>query len=498
LHLVDLAGSEKVAKTGASGERLDEAKNINRSLSALGNVINALTDKKCTHVPYRDSKLSRVLQESLGGNAKTSLIITCSPSNFNEQETISTLRFGQRAKMIKNVVKVNHERSAEELKLLLEKKDLALADAHSRISMLVQVLHSHNLPVPEAAKTSGVEADPSGGRQPAGEVSELLEQIQDKREELKAKAEQVTDLNCERDQLTLLVRSLEERLSDAKLDREQIEYDRNERADEANRLRQQVNALRQEVEELHRNAGTTPAVLKNGTVFEPPHRSGVAAPGGDIANSIRRVVAEGLGDGGVSVESGAASINHGGSVSTVAAGGSVAVNGAAGDARAAELDRWRDAERPLKRKVSQLDKNLEQLTVMYHKLVAQNSGLKVEVSENDKKIQRKDQRINQLEKNLREAKQKYEKLLTQCANMSSIANDMARAKSDFGVVPSGSTVRRSNIVRPVRGGVASVRYDGSDVTNGAPLESPPACDITPVPVQVISQRKRENSRTRVA
>eukprot|EP00439_Symbiodinium_sp_Y106_P027874 s3699_g3.t1 len=145
LHLVDLAGSEKVAKTGASGERLDEAKNINRSLSALGNVINALTDRKSNHVPYRDSKLSRVLQESLGGNAKTSLIITCSPSYFNEQdmqgesrvllsgafgcrsmacqETVSTLRFGQRAKMIKNVVKVNHERSVEELKLLLQRRD---------------------------------------------------------------------------------------------------------------------------------------------------------------------------------------------------------------------------------------------------------------------------------------------------------------------------------------------------------------------------------------
>merc|ERR1719414_367250 len=132
-----------------------------------------------------------------------------------------------------NVVKVNHERSAEELKLLLEKKDLALADAHSRISMLVQVLHSHNLPVPEAAGASGAVPDPSVGRQPAGEVTELLEQIQDKNEELKAKAEQVTDLNCERDQLTLLVRSLEENLSNANLEREQIEYDRNERADEA-------------------------------------------------------------------------------------------------------------------------------------------------------------------------------------------------------------------------------------------------------------------------
>merc|ERR1712190_40896 len=118
----------------ASGERLDEAKNINRSLSALGNVINALTDKKYSHVPYRDSRLTRVLQESLGGNAKTSLIITCSPSNFNEQETVSTLRFGHRAKMIKNVVKVNRERSVEELKLLLEKKDQLIIELRARLS----------------------------------------------------------------------------------------------------------------------------------------------------------------------------------------------------------------------------------------------------------------------------------------------------------------------------------------------------------------------------
>merc|ERR1712190_304456 len=93
------------------------------------------------------------------------------------------------------------------------------------------------------------------------------------------------------------------------------------------------------------------------------------------------------------------------------------------------LDRWRDAERPLKRKVSQLDKNLEHLTVMYHKLVAQNSGLKVEVSENDKKVQRKDQRIGQLERNLREAKQKYEKLLTQCANLTAAMDVMGPTKA---------------------------------------------------------------------
>jgi kinesin family protein 5 len=92
--LVDLAGSERIDKTGVVGVGLTEAQNINKSLTALGQVINALTDPKASHIPYRDSKLTRMLQESLGGNSKTSLIITCSPSIFNEKETISTLRFG--------------------------------------------------------------------------------------------------------------------------------------------------------------------------------------------------------------------------------------------------------------------------------------------------------------------------------------------------------------------------------------------------------------------
>ncbi len=96
LYLVDLAGSEKVKKTLAEGKLLEEAKNINKSLSALGNVINSLTDGKSTHVPYRDSKLTRLLQDSLGGNSRTTLIINCSCSTYNEFETLSTLRFGVR------------------------------------------------------------------------------------------------------------------------------------------------------------------------------------------------------------------------------------------------------------------------------------------------------------------------------------------------------------------------------------------------------------------
>ncbi|CAI0551097.1 unnamed protein product [Linum tenue] len=103
LVLVDLAGSEKVEKTGAEGKLLDEAKTINKSLSALGNVINALTcsSSKAIHIPYRDSKLTRLLQDALGGNSRTALICCCSPSTSNSSETFSTLRFGIRAKHIK-------------------------------------------------------------------------------------------------------------------------------------------------------------------------------------------------------------------------------------------------------------------------------------------------------------------------------------------------------------------------------------------------------------
>ena len=88
--MVDLAGSERQTKTGAKGESLKEATKINLSLSALGNVISALVDGK-GHIPYRDSKLTRLLQDSLGGSTKTSIIATISPSSCSQEETLSTL-----------------------------------------------------------------------------------------------------------------------------------------------------------------------------------------------------------------------------------------------------------------------------------------------------------------------------------------------------------------------------------------------------------------------
>lgn len=136
LFLVDLAGSEKVGKTGASGQTLEEAKKINKSLSALGMVINALTDGKSSHVPYRDSKLTRILQESLGGNSRTTLIVNCSPSSYNDAETLGTLRFGTRAKSIKNKAKVNAELSPAELKALLKKAQGQVTNFESYISNL--------------------------------------------------------------------------------------------------------------------------------------------------------------------------------------------------------------------------------------------------------------------------------------------------------------------------------------------------------------------------
>mmetsp|Transcript_39415 Transcript_39415/g.66074 ORF Transcript_39415/g.66074 Transcript_39415/m.66074 type:complete len:870 (+) Transcript_39415:176-2785(+) len=135
LILVDLAGSEKVSKTGATGQTFTEAKAINKSLSALGNVIKALTTGK-GHVPYRDSKLTRLLSDSLGGNSKTCLIITGSVASYNAEETLSTLRFGKRAKMIKNKPKVNEERSIDEYKALLEAAYKKIRDQENIIKAL--------------------------------------------------------------------------------------------------------------------------------------------------------------------------------------------------------------------------------------------------------------------------------------------------------------------------------------------------------------------------
>ncbi|KAI9141288.1 kinesin heavy chain [Paraphysoderma sedebokerense] len=174
LYLVDLAGSEKVGKTGASGQTLEEAKKINKSLTALGMVINSLTDGKSTHVPYRDSKLTRILQESLGGNSRTTLIINSSPSSFNEAESLSTMRFGMRAKNIKNKAKINQDLSPAELKALLKKAEQRTVTFQAYISALegeVQIWRSGGNVPPEKYVTpdqfGAADQTPSGTTPPS-------------------------------------------------------------------------------------------------------------------------------------------------------------------------------------------------------------------------------------------------------------------------------------------------------------------------------------------
>jgi kinesin family protein 3/17 len=117
LHLVDLAGSERQESTGATGARLKEGANINQSLSALGNVISALVERRA-HVPYRNSKLTRLLQSSLGGNSFTVMVANCSPARVAAAETASTLRFADRAKQIRNQPVVNEDPRARKLREL--------------------------------------------------------------------------------------------------------------------------------------------------------------------------------------------------------------------------------------------------------------------------------------------------------------------------------------------------------------------------------------------
>eukprot|EP00803_Ostreobium_quekettii_P003237 evm.model.scf_359.6 EVM.evm.TU.scf_359.6 scf_359:28323-37645(+) len=140
LNLVDLAGSERVHVTGATGKRLEESKKINQSLSALGNVIAALTDQRPrAHIPYRDSKVTRILEDSVGGNCRTTMICLISPALESFAESVSTLKFANRAKRIRNEAHVNedldqrtllrkYERELRRLKSELKQRSKDLVD----------------------------------------------------------------------------------------------------------------------------------------------------------------------------------------------------------------------------------------------------------------------------------------------------------------------------------------------------------------------------------
>nr|CAG8435967.1 6954_t:CDS:10 [Entrophospora candida] len=137
-HFVDLAGSERLKRTNAVGDRAKEGISINGGLLALGNVISALGDesRKVTHIPYRDSKLTRLLQDSLGGNSQTLMLACISPADSNFMETLNTLKYANRARNIKNKVSVNENFGGNSIEIN------QLRGQISRLKMEVQTLRS--------------------------------------------------------------------------------------------------------------------------------------------------------------------------------------------------------------------------------------------------------------------------------------------------------------------------------------------------------------------
>lgn len=143
LNLVDLAGSERIRITGATGLQLEESKKINKSLSCLGNVINALTESKGRyHIPYRDSKLTRLLEDSLGGNCRTTMIAMISPAHESFSESLSSLHFAQRAKKIKNRPIINEDVNN---RALIRQYEIELKNLRKELEEKNQMLQSNHL-----------------------------------------------------------------------------------------------------------------------------------------------------------------------------------------------------------------------------------------------------------------------------------------------------------------------------------------------------------------
>jgi len=191
ITMCDLAGSETAKKTGAKGQQMEEAKAINKSLSALGQVIKALTDPKIKHIPFRDSKLTRMLQDAIGGNSRTTLMICLSPSKYNVEESVSTCRFGARAKKIKNKEKKNVVRSAEELDKLVKKAEAKQQVYQGQLQALLALCKKNDITPEEAGVDLTAEAAaPAGGSGSGGAAAAGSPATKKTEEELAEEAEE--------------------------------------------------------------------------------------------------------------------------------------------------------------------------------------------------------------------------------------------------------------------------------------------------------------------
>ena len=183
LSLVDLAGSERASKTGAAGSRLKEGSNINKSLTTLGLVISALAVGKSKFVPYRDSVLTWLLKDSLGGNSKTAMIATISPSADNYEETLSTLRYADRAKKIVNKAVVNEDPNTKvirELKEEVEKLKRLLLSQGGSVEMMTSTPGGTavNPPLPISSSSFPRNDQPETAKEKLAETEKLLSEHQ--------------------------------------------------------------------------------------------------------------------------------------------------------------------------------------------------------------------------------------------------------------------------------------------------------------------------------
>jgi len=270
LHLVDLAGSERQSKTGSTGVRLKEATKINLSLSTLGNVISALVDGKCTHIPYRNSKLTRILQDSLGGNAKTVMCATVGPASYNYDETISTLRYASRAKSICNKARINEnpkdallrqfQEEIEVLKRQLEESQKVGSEeeiSNDEAEEENEEIEVANEPIPEKLPTTPVdkevlklkeqkELELEKSKKEAAALKEKLDSLEKKiivgGENLLEKAEEQERL------LEMSAKELEERVKREQELRSQLEQREAERLD----IEEKYSSLQEEAAGLTR------------------------------------------------------------------------------------------------------------------------------------------------------------------------------------------------------------------------------------------------------
>ncbi|XP_028929816.1 kinesin heavy chain isoform X2 [Ornithorhynchus anatinus] len=272
LYLVDLAGSEKVSKTGAEGAVLDEAKNINKSLSALGNVISALAEGTKSYVPYRDSKMTRILQDSLGGNCRTTMFICCSPSSYNDAETKSTLMFGQRAKTIKNTASVNLELTAEQWKKKYEKeKERNKAQKETILKLEAELARWRSgESVPETERLGPEPAGPEPGEEtPVNDnattgtsiTAGLAREEQHKyEEEIRSLCKQLDDKDDEINQQSQLMEKLKQQMLDqeellvsTRGDHEKVQQELGHLQAESEAAKEEVKEVLQALEELALN-----------------------------------------------------------------------------------------------------------------------------------------------------------------------------------------------------------------------------------------------------